>query len=166
LVIPVHSFDGRVHAIITVSIRFIHIATSIATTFLIQLPSYRPKLWLFISDPSDRHTLFGRVPLLHRSSTTSTFLLGSFQYDLSQRYEPIYQRHSTGRVFSVWRNTKKLIYGSAHIVIPCLTASCTCKRYKAKAPSSRTGHNGGFSEPLIFRGTCDPLSKTLTTLSQ
>jgi hypothetical protein len=43
---------------------------------LISLPSYRPKFCLFISDPSDRHTLFGRVPFLHRSSTTSTNLLG------------------------------------------------------------------------------------------
>ena len=74
--ILVHSFNGRVHAIHTVSIRFLHIATLIATTYLISLPSYRPKFCLFISDPSDRHTLFGRVPFLHRSSTTSTNLLG------------------------------------------------------------------------------------------
>jgi hypothetical protein len=98
----------------------------------IQLHSYRPNLCLFVSDPSDQHTLFGRVSFLHRSSTTSISLLKVSNTVLFQRYEPIYEQRSTGRVFPVRRNTNKTTYGSAHIVIPCLTASCICKRYKGK----------------------------------
>jgi len=99
---------------------------------LIQLPPYRPNLCLFISDPSDRYTLLGRVPFLHRSSITSISLLKVSNTVLFRRYDSIYPRHITGRVFTLGRNTNQVIYGTAHIVIPCLTASCICKRYKGK----------------------------------
>ena len=99
---------------------------------LIQLTSHSSNLCLFISNPSDRYTLFSRVPFLHRSSTTSISLHKVSNTVLFRRYDPISPRHTTGRVFSVGRNTNQVIYGSAHIVIPCLTASCICKRYKGK----------------------------------